>query len=74
MVLLRRTGIRTIIYLDDMLISCRIKEETRAQRHTNIALLQCLKFEINQRKSLMTLVQEMKFLGLFPFNGKKYNN
>ena len=74
MVLLRRTGIRTIIYLDDMLISGRIKEETRAQRDTDIALLQCLKFEINQRKSLMTLVQEMKFLGLFPFNGKKYNN
>ena len=74
MVLLRRTGIRTIIYLDDMLISGRIKEETRAQRDTDIALLQCLEFEINQRKSLMTLVQEMKFLGLFPFNGKKYNN
>ena len=74
MVLLRRTGIRTIIYLDDMLISGRIKEETRAQRDTDIALLQCLEFEINQRKSLMTLVQEMKFLGLFPFNGKKCNN
>ena len=74
MVLLRRTGIRTIIYLDNMLISGRIKEETRAQRDTDIALLQCLEFEINQRKSLMTLVQEMKFLGLFPFNGKKYNN
>ena len=74
MVLLRRTGIRTIIYLDDMLIIGRIKEETRAQRDTDIALLQCLEFEINQSKSLMTLVQEMKFLGLFPFNGKKYNN
>ena len=74
MVLLRRTGIRTIIYLDDMLIIGRIKEETRAQRDTDIALLQCLEFEINQSKLLMTLVQEMKFLGLFPFNGKKYNN
>ena len=57
-----------------MLIIGRIKEETRAQRDTDIALLQCLEFEINQSKLLMTLVQEMKFLGLFAFNGKKYNN
>ena len=42
MALLRRIGIRIVIYLDDMLIIGRTREETIALRDTVILLLQCL--------------------------------
>ena len=44
--------------LNDMLIICRTREETIALRDTVILLLQCLGFVINQKKPVMTPVQE----------------
>ena len=62
MALLRRIGIRIVIYLDDMLIIGRTREETIALRDTVILLLQCLGFVINQKKAVMAPVQEIEFL------------
>ena len=47
--------------MDDMLITHRTREETinlRDIRDTVILLLQCLGFVVNQKKSVMTPVQE----------------
>ena len=59
-----RLGIRLAIYLDDMLIIGRTMEETIALRDTVILLVQCLGFVVNQKKSVMTPVQEIEFLGM----------
>ena len=64
MALSRSISIRIIIYLDDMLIIGRTKEETIALRDTVNLLLQCLGFFISQKKSVMTPVQEIQFLGM----------
>ena len=64
MTLLRRIGVRLVIYLDDILIIGRTREETIALRDTLILLLQCLGMVINQKKSVMTPVQEIEFLGM----------
>ena len=48
MPLLRRIGIHIVIYLDDMLIIGRTREETIALRDTVILLLPRLGFVINQ--------------------------
>ena len=58
MALSRRIGIRIVIYFDDMLIIGTTREETIALRDTVILLLQCLRSVINQKKSVMTPVQE----------------
>ena len=42
----------------------RTKEETTALRDTVILSLQCIGFVINQKKSMMTLVQEIEFMGM----------
>ena len=42
----------------------RTREETIALRDTLILLLQCLGMVINQKKSVMTPVQEIEFLGM----------
>ena len=62
MALLRRTGIHIVIYLDEMLIIGRTREETTALRETVTHLLQCLRFVINQKNSVMSPVQEKEFL------------
>ena len=64
MALFRRIRIRIVIYLDDMLIIGRTKEETITLRDIVILLFQCLGFVINQKKSLMTPGQEIEFLGM----------
>ena len=76
--LLKRIGIRVVIYLD-MLIIGRTREETIALRDTVILLLQRLGFVINQKKSVMTPVQEIEFLGMivndyFPSTEKTATN
>ena len=76
--LLKRIGIRVVIYLD-MLIIGRTREETIALRDTVILLLQRLEFVINQKKSVMTPVQEIEFLGMivndyFPSTEKTATN
>ena len=62
--LLIRIGICIVIYLDDMLIIGRTREETIALRDTVILLLQCLGFVVNYKMSVMIPVQEIEFLGM----------
>ena len=62
--LLRRLNIRIIIYLDDMLIMCQSQGELVVAQETLIFLLQHLGFVINQKKSLLTPVQKIEFLGM----------
>ena len=61
MALLRRIGIRMVIYLDDMLIIGRTREDTLALQNTIILFLQCLGIAINQKKLVMTQVKGKNF-------------
>ena len=63
MTALHRMNIKMIIYLHDMLI-CHSLEEIFMSRDTVIFLLQNLGFIINWKKSVLTPVQEIEFLGL----------
>ena len=60
---LRKLGIRSILYLDDMLIMARNKEEARRHLATAMELLVALGFIINLKKSTLTPTQELEFLG-----------
>ena len=61
--ILHRINIRTIIYLDDMLLMGHSIEEISMCRETVIFLLQHLGFAINWKKSVLTPLQEIEFLG-----------
>lgn len=63
MALLRRQGIRTIIFLDDMIIMAQSKEELLQQIEEIIQLWQLLGFIINWEKSQLNPVQKNQFLG-----------
>ena len=60
---LRKLGIKSILYLDDMLIMARSKEEARKYLATAMELLVALGFIVNLKKSTLTLTQELEFLG-----------
>ena len=62
--ILRRINIRMIIYLDDMPLMDHSIEEIKMCRDTVIFLLLHLGFVINWKKSVLTPVQEIEFLGL----------
>ena len=62
--ILRRINIRMIVYLDDMFLMGHSIEEISMSRDTVIFLLKHLGFVINWKKSLLTAVQEIEFLGL----------
>ena len=62
--ILRRIIIKTVIYLDGMLLMGHSIEEINMCRNTVIFLLQHLGFVINSKKSVLTPVQEIEFLGL----------
>ena len=62
--ILCRINIRMIIYLDGMLLTGHSIEEISMCRDTVIFLLQHLGFVINWKKSVLTPVQEIEFLGL----------
>ena len=62
--ILRRINIKMLIYLDDMLLMGHSIEEISMCRDTVIFLLQYLGFVINWKKSVLTPVQEIEFLGL----------
>ena len=62
--ILRRINMGMIIYLDDMLLMGHSIEEISMCRDTVIFLLQHLGFVINWKKSVLTPVQEIEFLGL----------
>ena len=59
--ILRKVNIKIIIYLDDMLLIGFSLEEKFMSRDTVIFLLQHLRFSINWKKSVLTLVQEIVF-------------
>ena len=56
-------GIRSILYLDDMLIMDQDKNRVERQLATAAELLISLGFIINLKKSVMVLTQEIQFLG-----------
>ena len=61
--ILRRLGIRVVLYLDDMLIMASSKEEARAHLATAMHLLTALVFILNLDKSVLTPTQRVIFLG-----------
>ena len=61
--LLRRINVR-IIFLDDMLVMAQTLQEISQAKETLIFLLQNLGFVINFKKSQLTPVKEIEFLGL----------
>ena len=63
MALLRQQGIRTIIFLDDMLIMGQSKEELVDQVGEILQFLQLLGFVINQETSVLSLSHTIQFLG-----------
>lgn len=68
--LLRKAGIRLIIYLDDILLIAESPEKLTQARDTTLFLLQSLGFVINLGKSKLTPCQVLDFLG-FQINTQK---
>ena len=64
MSILRKLGIRLIIYLDDILIFGSSQEEIEMARDTTLYLLENLGFVINQAKSVLSPSTVMEFLGV----------
>ena len=62
--LLRRLGIRLVIYLDDLLIVASSKEEMEQARDTVLFLFHHLGLTINLKKSVLTPSQRLEFLGI----------
>ena len=62
--LLRRLGIRLVIYLDDLLIIAPSKEEVGRVRDTVMFLIFHLGLTINFKKSVLVPAQMMEFLGI----------
>ena len=61
---LRNLGIRLIIYLDDLLILADSEQAARLHLATAMNLLESLGFIINLKKSVLTPVQTIEFLGM----------
>ena len=61
---LRSRGIRIILYLDDALIISDTEESLRADVATVVKVLQSAGFLINMKKSILTPVQELEYLGV----------
>ena len=61
--LLRKMGIRCVIYLDDILIMNEDKELARQMTWAAIDLLESLGFLVNHQKSVLEPTQELTFLG-----------
>ena len=62
--LLSRINVRIIIFLDDMLLMAQTLKGSLQAKETLIFLLQNLGFVINIKKSQLTPVKEIEFLGL----------
>ena len=65
MALLRKKGIRCIIFLDDLLIMGKVRKELESLSQEIILLLQLLGFRINFEKSHLTPTQTIKYLGFW---------
>ena len=62
--LLRATGIRLVIYMDDMLVMAHSNQMLREHVYQVLFLLENLGFIINSKKSLLSPIQEIEFLGM----------
>ncbi|CAG2255747.1 unnamed protein product [Mytilus edulis] len=63
MTLLRRLGVRLIVYLDDILIMNQSNQKILSDLSTVLSILRGLGFLINTNKSVMEPSQTMEFLG-----------
>ena len=61
--LLRRQGIRLVIFLDDMPVFAQSKEDPMSQMEQIAQLLNLLGFSINHEKSQLNPTQQIQFLG-----------
>ena len=68
--LLRKLNIRTIIYLDDILLMASLLEDLLMARDTLIFILQHLGFLINTKKSYIEPTSTLEFLGVIPDSGE----
>ena len=62
--ILRRQGLRLVIFLDDILLLNRSEEGARKDLKTALDLLQNLGFIINWEKSVVSPTQIMEYLGM----------
>ncbi|CAB4031124.1 Hypothetical predicted protein, partial [Paramuricea clavata] len=69
--LLRKQGIRLIIYLDDILLIASTAETLSHYVTLTVALLELLGFVVNYQKSQLNPVQSLEFLG-FQINSGSY--
>ena len=60
---LRRAGVKLVIYLDDMILLNQDQSLLRSQIKTTVWLLEHLGFQINWEKSMLNPVQQIEFLG-----------
>ena len=61
--LLRRLGIRIILYLDDMLLMAEAESKVKGDFNTAVFLLTSLGFIVNMEKSIGSPSQQIEFLG-----------
>ena len=61
--LLRRQGIRLVIFLDDMLVLAQSREDLVVQMDQIAQLFKLLGFSVNQENSQLTPAREIQFLG-----------
>ena len=62
--LLRATGIHLVIYIDDMLVVAHSNQMLRQHVYQVLFLLENLGFIINSKKSVLSPIQEIEFLGM----------
>ena len=62
--LLRKLGIRLLIYLDDILIMNQSQQSILQDGKTVVVLLEALGFVLNMKKSVVVPSQRMEFLGV----------
>ena len=53
-----------VVYMDDTLIMATAVKMLREHLHMMLSLLENLGFIINSNKSILTLIQEIEFLGM----------
>ena len=68
--ILRRLGVRVIIYLDDMLLMAKSAQEASAHLRAAVEILVALGFVVNSKKSVFQPSQRLEFLG-FVINSKE---
>lgn len=61
---LREKGYRVIVYLDDFMLVNQHQENLKAQVKEFVRLLKYLGWHLQERKSILTPTQELKFLGI----------